>query len=692
MAQNLYPLLNPASVAIVGISQPDRFGGMLYQNLKAFGYPGAIYGVNPRYHTLYDQPCYPSLKALPERPDCALLAVPNHRLLEAMQETADCRIPAAVIFGSAFGEGQNGQRLEAELAALARQNNIAVCGPNCMGLIAFPGRFPVSGYPALTGSPAGHVCLISHSGSIWESMIQNNRDVTYNYAISAGNEMVTTVADYMDFALDDPTTRVIGLFLETVRDPDGFRRALSKAAEQDIPVVALKVGRSERGAKLAQAHSGAMAGTDAVYEALFAHYGVCRVSSPDEMMDTLELFAAGYRPPTRYLSAVLDSGGERALLVDTAEAVGVQFAPLSETTVTALTAVLEPGLVPENPLDAWGTGNDSGQIYEASSLALDADPQTGLTLFAVDMMRGSIMPPTYPDIVLPIRQRFTKPLAFLVNVTAAAGEDQLAQLRQAGIPVLMGTETGLRAVKHGLKYAEFQRCRAVGQDAISFPSQRFPLSEKVKPFPPGPLGEHASKRLLAAYGIPTTAEHIVASLNETLQAAEQLGYPVVLKTAVPNLLHKSDVQGIHLNLTGPAPLTAAYQDLSGRLGQQVLVQEMVSGGLELILGVVNDAQFGRLLVIGLGGIFVELLEDRKLLLFPVTEPAIRQALSTLKNASLLTGLRGRPAIDLEPIIETALKLAQMAADFGDRLAEIDINPLIAFPDRVVAVDALIVFT
>jgi acyl-CoA synthetase (NDP forming) len=518
-------------------------------------------------------------------------------------------------------------------------------------------------------------------------MIQNNRDVTYNFAVSAGNEMVTTVADYMHFALEQPYTRVIGLFLETVRDPARFRLALAQAAEKDIPVVVLKVGRSERGAKLAQAHSGALAGEDAVYDALFAHYGVSRVQSPDELMDTLELMATGYRPPTPYLSAVLDSGGERALLVDTAESCDVPFTELSETTKATIKTVLEPGLTIENPLDAWGTGNDSGEIYQVSVLALDADPRTGLTLFDVDMMRGSIMPPTYPQIVLPIRDRFTKPLAFLVNISAAAAEDQMADLRRAGVPVMMGTETGVRAIGHLLRYAEFQRNYAVGQDAIlsGDVGQADSLSYS------GTLNEHASKQLLAGYGIPVTAEIPATTLDETLLAAEKIGYSVVLKTAVPDQLHKSDVQGIHLNLTSPDKLATAYNDLAQRLGPQVLVQEMIAGGVELILGLVNDPQFGHLLVIGPGGIFVELFQDRQLLLLPVTGQTVREALLNLKSARLLQGARGRPAVNIDAIVDAALKLARMAADFGDRISEIDINPLIALENGVVAVDALAVF-
>ncbi len=686
MIPSLSAMLNARSVAIVGISRPGRFGGQLYHNLRAFGYQGTVYGVNPRYETLDDgRPCYPSLHALPERPDCALLAVPNERLLAAMHDVAACGIPSAVIFANAYGEGENGRTLQESVAAVALDHNIAVCGPNCMGFISFTSRLPISGYPVLD-APAGHVTLISHSGSIWESVIQNNRQLTFNYAISSGNEMVTTMADYICFALDDPQTRVIGLFLETVRDPQRFRLALQTAAERDIPIIALKVGRSERGARLAQAHSGALAGSDAVYDALFAHYGVRRVQSPDEMMDTLELFSTGYRPPTRFLAAIHDSGGERALLVDLAEANGVQFAELQDSTKAALAAVLEPGLEPENPVDAWGTGNDVTDIYESCALALDADPNVGLTLFAVDLMRGSTIPPTYPDIILPIRGRFTKPLAFLANVTAAAGEDQLAQLRDAGIPVLLGVETGIRAVGHLLSYAEEQRSRGAEEQGGEGDIVNCELS-----IVNGQLDEFDSKRFLAGYGIPVTAETIANSLDEAILAAEQIGYPVVLKTAAPGLLHKSEVTGICLNLTTPEQLTAAYHDLSNRLGSRVLVQEMVSGdGVELILGIVNDAQFGLLLLAGMGGIWAEVLNDTKLLLLPTTATAVKQALLSLRSTPLLLGARGRPPVDLEAVVDAALRLAKLAADHANQIQEIDINPLIAKTDGVVVVDALVV--
>ncbi len=689
----LSPLLHARSVAIVGISQPERFGGQVYTNLARFGFPGKIYPVNPRYERIFDQACYPSLNALPQRPDLAVLAIPNRALLGAFEETASLGIPAAVIFASAFDEnGSDPQALEQAIAALARQQQMALCGANCMGFLSLGHRLVISGYPVLPGTPAGPVTFISHSGSVFDSIWPNNRQITFNYVVSAGNETATTVADYMRFALRDPSTTVIGLFLETVRDPAGFRLALEEAAERDVPVVALKVGRSKTGARLAQSHSGALAGDDAVYEALFAHYGVSRVRSLDEMMDTLELFAPGWRPRPGAIAATLDSGGERAMLVDMAEDLEIPFAEISAETQAVLASTLEPGLEPINPLDAWGTGNQVERIYRDSLLAMDADPATGLNLFAVDLMRASDLPPTYGDVVLPILSQFSKPLVFLVNVTASASETQMAELRSAGLPVLMGTETGLRAIRHLFDYcASRDRRRPDGPTQAPSPLDRDTLAALRQTLAQAraPLDEYASKQLLARYGLPVPAEQPAESLEQALAAAEAIGYPVALKTAA-GLLHKTEAGGLHLNLSGPEALQGAFRDLAGRLGPRVLVQQMSPAGPELLLGLIHDPQFGLLLSIGTGGTLVEVLDDTRLILLPAGAGDVRRTLHSLRGAALLRGARGQPAVDEDAIIRAALSLAALAADLGDLIAEVDINPLIGSPRGVLAVDALIV--
>ena len=685
-------MLHARSLAIVGISRPERFGGRLFANLQQFGYEGRIFGVNPRYETLYDRPCYPSLEALPETPDCALLAVPNAGIVEALEQAAALGIPAAVIFASAWSEPGSEPSLQQRLAEVARKHEMVVCGPNCMGFVAPGRRLAVSGYDTDPKTPAGNVTLISHSGSVWEAFLQNRHGVAFNYVVSSGNEMVTSVADYMQFALAEPSTRAIGIFLETVRDPRTFTAALAEAAERDVPVVVLKTGRSEQGARLARAHSGALAGEDGAYEALFAHHGVHRVTSIDEMLDTLELFATGMRPRTSQVSALLDSGGQRAMLVDLAEAEGVAFAPIGEATQSRLAELLEPGLEPINPLDAWGTGNAAEDIYAECLLALDADPATGLTLFAVDLYPlddGS--PTSYPPIVASLRDRLRNPLAFLVHASTSASPTQLEALRGMGIPVLMGTETGLRAARHVLEHAAARRQRA-GAPRVSGPGPTRPadpagLARELEAG--GALDEHASKELLRHYGLTPTREILADSLEATLSAAEAIGYPVALKTAGGEL-HKTEHGGVRLGLADAEALRRSYRDFAARLSPRVLVQEMVPPGPELILGVVHDPQFGPLLTVGTGGIFVEVLKDARMLLLPTSADAVRAALADLRGAALLRGVRGRPAADLDAVVRAALGLSALAEDLGEHVAEIDVNPLVALPDRAVVVDALIV--
>jgi acetate---CoA ligase (ADP-forming) len=691
--QDLSPLLHAESVAVVGISQPNRFGGILYDNLVKFGYAGRIYGVNPRYESLYDRRCYASLRELPERPDCALLAVPNQRLLESLQEAAACGIPAAAIFASAYSEPAPGEAsLLQQLKEVANAHGMTVCGPNGMGYVSLARRLPVTGYPTRPDTPAGNVTLITHSGSVWDAFLQNRRGVAFNYIVSPGSEMATTMADYMQFALDDPTTEVIGLFLETIRDPATFTAALEEAAERDLPVVALKTGRSERGAQLARAHSGALAGEDGAYDALFAYYGVQRARSIDEMIDTLELFATGMRPKTPYISALLDSGGQRALLVDLAETDGVEFAAINEETTAKIAAVLEPGLDPINPLDAWGTGNGSEDIYVDSLLALDADPSTGLTVFAVDLYPSDDPHSYYPSIVGPLLDRLESPLAFMVHLSLTASERQMSQLRALGVPVLMGTETGLRACGHVLRYSAFQRARAAGGGAggreLPKPADLTSLRAQIEQAH-GALDEHASKEILAAYGLVAPRELPADSLEATLRAALSIGYPVALKTAGGEL-HKTESGGVRLGLESSEALRSAYLDFEARLGPRVLVQQMVPPGVELILGLVNDPQFGPMLTVGLGGIFVEVLRDVRMLMLPTTDASVREALLGLRGAALLHGVRGRPPVDLQAVVRAAMGLAALAEDLGDAIGEIDVNPLIALPDAAVVVDALIV--
>jgi acyl-CoA synthetase (NDP forming) len=693
--KNMAAMMNAKSLAIVGVSGPDRFGGQVYANLQFYGYEGKVYGVNPRYETLYDQKVYSSLSDLPEVPDCAILAVGNSRLLPALEEAANLSIPSAIIFANAHGE-ENGIPLQDALANTAEKSRMMVCGPNSIGLISFVHKLPMTGYQIVQGTPVGNITFISHSGSVWEAMMQNNRGIRYNYVISAGNEMVTTLADYILFSLSDPSTKVVGMFLETVRDPDNFCLALEMAAKQDIPVVALKVGRSKRGAQLAQAHTGALAGEDATYEALFKYYGVQCVRSLDEMMDTLELFNAGYRPQHSHLSAIFDSGGERSMLVDLAEDQGIEFTKLTTKTVAKLDEILEPGLKAENPLDVFAAGIDYDETFASSINLLDADPNTGLTAPCVDLYRIGTQSSKYVSIIDSLKEKLKNPFVVVANVSATASEILTAQLREAGIPILMGTETGVRAIKHLFDYAEFQREFQENKGKKSKPVlDNLPSKEKIAEIrkqlenADSALDEVESKQILSEYGIRVSTEQIASSLDQALKAADEIGFPVVLKTAA-GVSHKTEVSGIHLNLPNPEELISAYKDLESRLGTRVVVQEMVTEGVELLLGVIDDSQFGSLLMVGIGGILVEVMKDTQLIWLPTDAKKVEETIRGLKFAEILKGVRGQEKSDLNAIVDTALRIAHFALDCGDLIAELDVNPLIAGPKGAIVVDALII--
>jgi acyl-CoA synthetase (NDP forming) len=560
-----------------------------------------------------------------------------------------------------------------------------------MGFVAPCHRLAVSGYRVNMDTPTGNATMICHSGSVWEAFLQNQRGVNFNYIISAGSEAATTLSDYMQFALENESTRVIGLFLETVRDPETFTAALVEAAERDVPVVALKTGRSERGAQLARAHSGALAGEDGAYDALFERYGVRRVRSTDELLDTLELLATGMRAKTRFVSAILDSGGQRALLVDLGEAEGVEFTPITEETQQELSEVLEPGLDPVNPLDAWGTGNGADDIYSKGIQALDADPLTGITLLAVDLPPMDDHDSWYAGIVRPLLSELRNPLAVLAHLSDATSAKQAGELREMGVPVLMGTETGLRATRHVVEYSAFQRDRAANADArtrqIASPENLSELRERLRGAS-GAFGEHDSKQFLAAYGLTTTREIRADTLAETLRAGEEIGYPIALKTSAD--LHKTERGGVRLGIADCDELSEAYSDFEKRLGADVLVQQMIPQGTELILGVVNDPQFGPMLTLGTGGIFVEVLKDVSMLTVPTTPDAIRKVLMHLRGAALLKGARGKAPADIDAIVHAVMGLSALAEDLGESISEIDVNPLVALPDRAVVVDALII--
>ena len=645
-AITLEHMLEARSVAVVGASVKEgSLGRQMMVELHRGGFDGAVYPVNPGYDEVLGERCFPSIAEVPGSVDLAILGVANQRVEQALRDAIAAGARSALTFSSLHEDappepGMPG--LAERIAHTARDAGIPLCGGNGMGFLNLEANLRATGFATPDHIRRGPVAFISHSGSAFAALAFNDRGIGFNLLVSSGQELMTDLADYMVYALGLASTRVIALLIETVRRPEAFRAALARALERDVPVVALKVGRTERSKSMVTAHSGALAGEDGAYEALFDAFGVLRVASLDEMADVMELFSSPRRVTTgRGIASIHDSGGERALLVDLAADLAVPFAEITEVTTARIQGALDPGLEAANPLDAWGTGIDADRIFTECFHALHDDPDTAALAFVVDLTRqGEPHDEGYLRIARDVFSSTTKPFCLLSNLASAVANDEASLLRDEGIPVLEGTTSGLSALGHLLAYRDVR-----ARPPLAPPP---PVSDEVRERWSARLGsgdelsELEALALLAEYGIPTTRAIGASSGDDAVAAAHQVGWPVALKTAAPGVQHKSDVGGVALGLTDPDAVRAAYADIAERLGPEVVVAAMAPAGIELALGVVRDPQFGPLVLVAAGGLLVEVLHDRRLAIPPLDEPRARGLVDGLRVRPLLDGVRGAP--------------------------------------------------
>jgi acyl-CoA synthetase (NDP forming) len=686
-SHRLSPLLTPRSVALVGASpKAGSAGNGMIQAIATGAFAGRLYLVNPNYPEIEGRPCHPSLASLPEAVDLAVLGVANARLEDALKEAIAAGARAATIFASCYLPDDRAPKLAQRLGAMTREAGMPVCGGNGMGFYNLDHGLRVCGFPPPDWLRRGGTTFITHSGSLFSAFCHTEPRFAFNLAVSSGQELVTTAAEYLDFALDQPTTRVVGLFIETVREPEAFMAALAKARDKDIPIVVLKVGRSPESAALAVTHSGAIAGNDAAYRAVFDRYGVAAVDTPDEFANALQLLGGGRRLGPGGLASVHDSGGERELLVDLAVSRGVPFARIGKATTARLAARLDYGLEPVNPLDAWGTGHDFEGIFADCLTALMDDPDTAVGGFFVETRSGHTLSEGYIRALLTAASRTVKPVVLATNL-ASNGNDEL-QRRAAmdGIPVLNGADAALVAIRAALDRREFLE-RAPIAAAAAPGGERGRWASRLADA--RPLDEAESLALLGDYGIAAPRHRIAESKAGAIAAAEAVGYPAVLKTAAGSL-HKSDVGGVKIGITDAAALGASYDDLAGRLGARVIVAAMVGKGIELAFGAVHDPQFGPLVFVGAGGRLVEYLPDRVFALPPFDMREARRLIDKLRLRPLLDGKRGERASDLAALAEALARFSVMAADLEGLVSEMDVNPVLAGPDGAQALDALVV--
>jgi len=690
MAHWLHRLLNPQSIAIVGASErTGNLGATTQRQLQDCGYPGRLYAVNPKYSSLYGETCYASLGALPEVPDLVVFAISGLPLEQSFEQALALRVGGIVIYAANTIQNDSEPRLTERLRRRARAAGIPVCGGNSMGFYNYDGKLLVSFDRPPAGRAAGHIGLVVHSGSGMTYLANNDARFRFNYVIASGQEINASAGDYMDYLLAQPSTRVIAVLLETVRDVPAFVAALKQARVQSVPVLITRLGCTEKSAQLAMSHSGAIVGNHEALVALCERHGAMLCRDADEMMLSALLFASGKRVRSGGLASMLDSGGMREQMVDLAEHYGIPFAQISPNTTAVLRQNLEAGLEAVNPMDGMGAlGKDSARTFLECGKALLDDGDSGLLSFEFEFRDDFSHYPELFEVTRQLVAHSDKPVVLINSCSFSSITRSAAELSGEEIPVLNGIDLALRALRNLMRYrAGPEPEKAVAPfefDAARLAAWSRRLAGQAA------CDEITSLRLMADFGLPCVSFELAQDLSQALAAAAACGYPVVLKTAMPGIAHKSDQDGVRVGIEDAAQLETAYRDLQRRLGERVLVMPRVAAGIEVSVGMKNDAQFGPMVIIACGGVLIELLAERAFALAPLTAAAVEAMLDRTRLAKLLAGVRGRPVADRAALVELVVRFSELVIALAADIAEIDINPVIVGQAGCTIVDALVV--
>jgi acetyltransferase len=662
-----HSVLRASSLAIVGASERGKWPKQIVGNLRELGYPGRVYLINPRQQEVFGEKSFPSLLDLPEKVEHAIVIVPGAAVPKVLEEAEEVGLASATVYAAGLGDGDDpaSQQRGAWLRDFLRKSCLRIAGPNCMGAQSYRERLFAYPNAELSRLPPGPLACIFQSGGTLQFWMKSaaDRGIRFSYAISSGNEVDLDLADYLNFVIDDPETRQIVLFIEGIRRPQAFMEAAARALAAGKPLLAIKTGATARSQMAAQSHTGAIAGDYAAYLAMCERYGIVNCRNLEDLLEAALAFQCGRLPRGPRIGFVTTSGGTVDLLYDYAEAEEAVMPAFADSTIAALAPHMQEGITPKNPLDL-GIPSTLAAAAEVCEVVA-RDPNVDILAWAGQLPRKKA---AWPD-VTPLRRLLAvtdKPvLAFgrmIYQVTSESIEIQKA----VGFPFLQGLEPTLRALNSLAFYAARQ-----GRRPVALPPPR-----------PSTLSPETLETTLAGYGITLPQSRSVATPAEAGAAAEAIGFPVVLKIRSPDILHKTEAGGVVLDLASGEMVQAAAETLlaSARAAypeariEGFLVQEMV-GGIEAILGARSDELYGPVLLVGSGGILVELFKDAALRLLPVTETDVSAMVDGLKLNRLLAGYRGRPAADRLALEATALSLARFFLDHRERIADIEINPL-----------------
>jgi acetate---CoA ligase (ADP-forming) len=688
--RNVEYLLRPKSIAIIGASDSSRGGWAqaIYDNLEHCGFPARLYPVNPKRSEVWGRQVYPNFAAIPEPVDLALTIVPTAFVTDALTEAAENGLKCALIYAAQFGEGgdSEGRKRAQDLLALSEKHGLRLSGPNCMGSLAIREKLLL--YPAkrVRSLRPGSVGVVFQSGGTFQFWLEqaSQRGLDFSYAVSSGNELDLDLADYINFLAEDEHTRTIVCLVEGIRRPEAFVAAAERAFVARKPIVLLKVGRSERGKAATASHTGAIATDDRVFDAVCGKYGIIRCPSLDDLLETCLALAPGRLPRGERIAMVCFSGGAKGLVLDYASDEGAEMAPLTAETCARLPDMIDPGLPAENPLDVGAAAGVQAQKFADICKVVCADPTVDLVTVQ-GLLPVNPGDPADPAPLRGVMDATDKPVLAFCRIAQNCSDLSRKFQSETGMPFIQGLPETVRALRSLVRYA------AALRRGIAAP---IPPRGRVENLTGAAFGS-----LLDAHGLPPPNSALATTPDEAAATAAGIGFPVAVKIISPQASHKTEIGGVALGLHDGAAVRAAAEAMAARLAahdpqarlEGFLVQEMVDG-LEVILGVREDPQFGPFMLAGLGGVTAEVLQDVAVRMLPIDEPTAREMIASLRAAPLFDAFRGRPARDSDAVVRAMTGLSRLFMDHRAWLSDLEINPLmvLAADQGVRAVDVRVI--
>lgn len=697
--QALDYLLNPSSIAIVGVSKDfTSISGKPLKNLLHHKFTGEIYPVNPKYDEIGGLTCYPSLLDIPGEVDVALIAVSSKRMMQILDQCKEKGVHHLVLFGSGFAEvGEEGAALQKEVLEKAKQSGIHILGPNCVGLLnvkkAIPMGFATS-FETVAGFKSGPVGFASQSGAVGFSLfgMAQEENIGFSFVVNTGNQMDIHSIDCIEYMLEDVDTKVVAGYLEGIPDGELLIKLSSVSKENDKPVILLKSGRSELGQQAALSHTASLTGSDETFRAIAKQYGFIIVNDLDDMIDAMKLFSTGKRAKGNRVVTISNSGAAGIVMADYSEELGLEMVQLSERTAQKVKELIPSYGSALNPIDVTAQALKEQHILTETLELLIHDPDVDAIVFQTTF--GGELGLKICEKIIEIDAKTTKPIIVTITGTEElTGKGRLA-LQNAGVPVYATSYKTMVALKHLVDFSLFST-RTKTEELGAYSNGNIGN-------PAGVWTEVKVKETLSKLGIRVPQGKVFANKEQLQQHKNELKYPVVCKVLSDEILHKTDAGGVKVNIKNGDELAAAYDGIlqavtafnpSARI-EGVLAEEMIEGdAIELFVGIKDDPQFGSLIVCGLGGIFIEVLKDASIRKAPVNRLEAKEMLMELKGYPLLKGIRGSAKKDINKLIDTLVKVSEFAFHANGKIAEMDINPLWVFEDGygVAALDGVIVW-